>query len=119
MSLNAGEGVGLRGLSANDYRAQIFKLLRSPRIGSKEPIPPGCECVACMAGRYDKPYSYTRFLAPIDCLKIPAQLYTGAQINFGDLTLYLTYASYKEVSAVSNLSIILIFQQQQQKLFAK
>ncbi len=29
-------------------RAQIFKLLRSPKIDSKEPIPPGC--VAWRAG---------------------------------------------------------------------
>jgi hypothetical protein len=29
-------------------RARIFKLLRSPRINSKEPIPPGC--VAWRAG---------------------------------------------------------------------
>ncbi len=50
--------------------ARIFKLLRSPRIDSKEPIPPGC--VLCsLAGRYYNPIP-TRFLAPIDCLKIPA-----------------------------------------------
>jgi hypothetical protein len=30
------------------FRARIFKLLRSPRIDSKEPIPPGC--VAWRAG---------------------------------------------------------------------
>jgi hypothetical protein len=30
------------------YRARIFKLLRSPRIDSKEPILPGC--VAWLAG---------------------------------------------------------------------
>jgi hypothetical protein len=28
---------------------RIFKLLRSPRIVSKEPIPPRCECVAWRA----------------------------------------------------------------------
>jgi hypothetical protein len=49
----------------------MFKLLRSPRIYSKEPIPPGC--VAWLAGQYDNPIP-TRFLAPIDCLKIPAHL---------------------------------------------
>ncbi len=49
-------------------RAQIFKLLRSPKIESKEQIPPGF--VAWRAG------TTTLFplgsLAPIDCLKIPA-----------------------------------------------
>ena len=51
-------------------RARIFKLLRSPRIDAKEPVPPGC--VLCsLAGQYDNPIS-SRFLAPIDCLKIPA-----------------------------------------------
>jgi hypothetical protein len=49
--------------------ARIFKLLRSPRIDSKEPIPPGC--VAWRAGT-TTPIP-TRLLAPIiDCLKIPA-----------------------------------------------
>jgi hypothetical protein len=44
----------------------IFKLLRSPRIDSKEPIPPGC--VAWRA------CTTTLFLlgSPIYCLKIPA-----------------------------------------------
>jgi hypothetical protein len=106
-----------------EFRARIFKFLRSPRINFNEPIPPGC--VACvgnlcpamsarnqvgkgmsyrpaslcslptqfqtrfleliplpivvlkfstLAGRYDNPIP-TRFLAPIDCLKISA-LYT-------------------------------------------
>ncbi len=49
--------------SKRGYRARIFKLLKSPRIDSKKSIPP--------AGRYDNPIP-TRFLAPIDCLKIPA-----------------------------------------------
>jgi hypothetical protein len=40
----------------------------SPRIDSKEPIPPR---LYSLAGRYDNPIP-TRFLAPIDCLKIPA-----------------------------------------------
>jgi hypothetical protein len=35
-------------LYSREYRARIFKLLRSPRIDSKEPIPPGC--VAWRAG---------------------------------------------------------------------
>ncbi len=47
--------------------ARIVKLLRSPRIDSKEPIPPGC-----VAWRTcDNPIP-TRFLAPIDCLTLPA-----------------------------------------------
>jgi hypothetical protein len=47
-------------------RARIFKLLWSPGIDSKEPIPPAC--VAWRA-RCHNPIP-TRFLAPIDCLKI-------------------------------------------------
>ncbi len=50
-------------------KAQIFTLLRSPRIDFKEPILP--DCVDCRA-RYDSPIP-TRFLAPIECLKIQAQ----------------------------------------------
>ncbi len=50
-------------------RARIFIFLRSPRIDSKDSIPPGCE--AWRAG------TTTLFLLdyqpPIDCLKIPAQ----------------------------------------------
>jgi hypothetical protein len=45
-------------------RARIFKLLRSPRIDSKE-------WLYSLAGRYDTPIPI-RFLAPIDCLKIQA-----------------------------------------------
>jgi hypothetical protein len=48
--------------------ARIFKFLRSPRIYSKEPLPHGC--VAWRAGT-TTPFP-TRFLAPIDGLKIPA-----------------------------------------------
>jgi hypothetical protein len=47
----------------------MFKLLRSPRIDSKEPI-------NSLVGRYDNPIP-TRSLAPIDCLKIPAQISDG------------------------------------------
>ncbi len=54
-----------------DNQARIFKLLRSPRIDSKEPIPPGY--VAWRAS------TKTLFLlgssSPIDCLKIPALLF--------------------------------------------
>ncbi len=46
---------------ACSYRAQICKLLRSPRCS--------------LAGWYDNPLP-TRFLAPIDCLKILAQYVT-------------------------------------------
>ncbi len=51
-------------------RARIFKLIRSPRIDSKEPVPPGC--VAWRAGTTNP--IPTRFLAPTDCLKILTQL---------------------------------------------
>ena len=44
-------------------RSRIFKLLRSPGIDSKEPIPP----------RNDNPIP-TRLLASIDCSNIPAQI---------------------------------------------
>ncbi len=88
------------------HRARIFKLLRSPRIDSKDSIPPAYVCsqspylltffkkprnrfpawrnrflgmipvlrlqIRALAGRYDNPL-LTRFLAPIDCLKIPIQ----------------------------------------------
>ncbi len=52
------------------YVAQdgIGKLLRSPVINSKEPIPPSYECN--LSGRYDNPIR-TRLLAPMDCSKIP------------------------------------------------
>jgi hypothetical protein len=49
-----------------------FLNLRSPRIDSKEPIPLGC-VVFSLAGRYDNRIP-TRFLVPMDCLKIPAQI---------------------------------------------
>ncbi len=70
-SLNAGGGGELRDLS-NEYGSRIFKLLRSPRIDSKES---SASLRTWRAGA--TPYIPTRFLAPIDCLKIPAQLYTG------------------------------------------
>jgi hypothetical protein len=47
----------------------VFKNLQeSPGIDSKESIPSTCS----PAGRYDNPIP-TRFLAPINCSKIPAQ----------------------------------------------
>jgi hypothetical protein len=51
------------GLSHRPARARIYKLLRSPRIDSKKPFP---------LSRYYNPIP-TRFLAPINCLEIPAQ----------------------------------------------
>jgi hypothetical protein len=51
----------------NVFRARILKLLWIPGIDSKEPIPPAY--VAWWAGNSIP----SRFLAPIDCLKIPAQ----------------------------------------------
>ncbi len=68
------EGVPDASIPVPGNRARIFKLLRSPRIDSKEPIPPDCVC--SLAGRYDNPIP-TRFLAPIDSLKIPAQILGG------------------------------------------
>jgi hypothetical protein len=50
------------------YRARIFKCLWSPGIDSKEWIPP--VYVAWRAGTITP--LPTRFLVPIDCLKIPA-----------------------------------------------
>ncbi len=44
----------------------IFKRSWNPGIDSKEWIPPG---LCSLAGRYENP---TRFLAPINCLQIPA-----------------------------------------------
>jgi hypothetical protein len=46
-------------------RADIFKLLTSPGIGSKESI---SASVCSLAGRYDNP-TPTRFLSPVDCYK--------------------------------------------------
>ncbi len=54
--------------SCKHTRAQIFKLLRSPGIDSKAWILPAN--VAWRAGTINP--IPTRFLAPIDCLKIPA-----------------------------------------------
>jgi hypothetical protein len=46
----------------------IFAFLRSLGIDSKESILPA---YASLAGQYDNPITF-RFLAPIDCSKIPA-----------------------------------------------
>ncbi len=52
---------------------RIFKILRSPRIDARESI---------TTGRCDNPIP-TRFLAPKDCLKIPAQAKAGRIVFFG------------------------------------
>jgi hypothetical protein len=52
-------------------RARIFKRLCSSRIDSKELIQPAY--VAWRAGKITLWPIPTQFLAPIDCLKIPAQ----------------------------------------------
>ncbi len=49
--------------SNSEFTDGILKLLRSPGIDSVS--------LCRQAGRYDNPVS-TRFLAPIDCSKIPA-----------------------------------------------
>jgi hypothetical protein len=49
------------------YRARTFKFLWTPGIDSKELIPPA---YVAYTGRYDNLIP-TRFLASIDCLKIP------------------------------------------------
>ncbi len=55
----------------------IFKLLKSPGIDSRESIRRNrfqgidSASLCSMAGWYDNP-TPTRFLAPMDCLKIPA-----------------------------------------------
>ncbi len=53
----------VRNCPVSKYRARIFKRLWGQEIDSKE---------CSLAGRYDNPIP-PRFLAPIDCIKIPAQ----------------------------------------------
>jgi hypothetical protein len=62
-------------------RDSFFKFLRSPGFDSKETIPPGWESIPGLLKRFTntgssgpvrQPYS-TRFIAPLDCYKIPAQ----------------------------------------------
>ncbi len=55
--------------------ARIFVLLWSPGIDSKEPI---LSTYVAWAGWYENPIP-TRFLAPIDCLKIPALMSSGLE----------------------------------------
>ncbi len=54
-------------------RDEFFKLLRSPGIDSKESITPA---YVASGDRYDKPFP-TRFLAPIDCSKIPTLFFSN------------------------------------------
>ncbi len=61
------KNVGTPYRKALESRVRIFKRLWSPGIDSKESIPPAYE--ARRAGT-NNPIP-TRFLAPIDCLKIP------------------------------------------------
>jgi hypothetical protein len=58
------------------YRARILKLLRSSEIDFQG-INSASLC--SLASRYDNPIP-TWFLAPIDCFKIPAQLFTGQSL---------------------------------------
>jgi hypothetical protein len=58
----------------------MLKLLKSPRIDSKESLPPVYGMYGSLAGRYDNPIP-TRFLAPTDCLKIPAQARYAGRIG--------------------------------------
>jgi hypothetical protein len=50
---------------------EFFKLLRNPRIDSKESILPVYVC--SLAGQYNNPITI-HFLVPLNCLKILAQL---------------------------------------------
>ncbi len=64
--------------SGSSVRARIFKLLKSPRIDSKQSIPPA---YVAWRRRYDNLVP-TRFLAPMDCLQIRAQLeHSGVQYS--------------------------------------
>jgi hypothetical protein len=69
-------------LSYRLARARIFKLSRSPGIDSKESIPPAY--AAWLSGTTT--LYPTRFLAPIDCLQIPAQAtYSWAPWKFKNI----------------------------------
>jgi hypothetical protein len=64
------------------YRARICKHLRSPGIDSEKSIPQP----SSLASQYDNPIP-TKFLAPIDCLKIPAQKKDEKRIGGGQRVL--------------------------------
>ncbi len=60
----------------SDSRDGIFTLLRSPESIQRNQFLR--QAVFSLGGRYDNPIP-TRFLAPIDCLKIPAPVYLLSQ----------------------------------------
>jgi hypothetical protein len=69
------------GITHLQYIAGISKLFMSPGIDSKEPIPPGC---VAWRTRTKIPIP-TRFLALIDCSKIPAQYVEWSWFPLGTL----------------------------------
>ncbi len=75
--------------------ARIFKLLRRPRIDSKKPIPP-----AYVVGGPVRHPIPTRFLAPIDCIKIPALKSTSDQKPEVGCTVY-TYTERPKKHSLS------------------
>ncbi len=103
----------------------IFKLLRSPGIDSKESIPPricslspyfstlmehrnrvqgiNSASLCSLAGRYDNTIP-TRFLAPIDCLKIPA---LAGRYDNTILTRFLVPIDCSKIPAQISCTIIL------------
>jgi hypothetical protein len=99
------------------FRALIFQLLRSPVIDSRYQFRQLCS----LAGRCDNPIP-SRFLAPIDCLKFPAQvifiwsdktplqyssllLIEGQQLPFISVRVDFFYTSYFVVSVLPKLSV--------------
>ncbi len=76
----------------------LNKLLRSPGIDSKDSNPPAYVCI--LAGRYENSIP-TRFLAPIDCLKIPAQYsWLLPQVKTGNVAGPLTHPSLKSTFSI-------------------
>ncbi len=73
--------VGHLGYSTIQSRTRNFKHLRSPNIVPRDKIP-----LCSQAGRYDNPIP-TRFLALIDCLKIPAQM-SRPEVSYLSLSVY-------------------------------
>jgi hypothetical protein len=100
-------------------KAWIFKLLRSPRIDSKEPIPPGCE--AWRAGTTAHSYSVP---APIDCLKFQHRSHQGQFLPILFKTqLSLLMATFKTFLVKDKLEMSLIywakFQWKQKKWYSE
>ncbi len=69
-------------------RARIFKLLRSPRTDSKEPIPPGC---VAWRGPVRQPYSYS--------VPSPHRLFENSSSGY-DFLLYRPESSQQEQAAL-------------------